>query len=101
MATASQIATPPSIAVGFLCQRSVFGTATKPKRRATARTSGVSISAKQKEAATARRVRGLKGITIQAKALLVFLRLILNDSFEYPVQAHLGTKTHEVANLRD
>ncbi len=63
MATESQIATPPSIAVGFLCQRSVFGTATKPKRRATARTSGVSISAKQKEAATARRVRGLKDMS--------------------------------------
>src|SRR5215510_7582118 len=62
MTTESQIATPPSIAVGFLCQRSVLGTATKPKRRATARTSGVSIRARQKEAATARRVRGLNGI---------------------------------------
>src|SRR5678815_2686869 len=64
MTTESQIAAPPSMAVGFLCQRSVLGTATKPKRRANARTSGVSISAKQKDAATARSVRGLKGISV-------------------------------------
>ena len=62
MTTESQNAVPPSIAVGFLCQRSVFGTATKPKRRAQARTKGVSTSAKQKEAATASSVRGLKDI---------------------------------------
>ena len=30
MTTESQIATPPSMAVGFLCQRSVLGSATKP-----------------------------------------------------------------------
>src|SRR5215210_7792444 len=64
MTTESQIATPPSIAVGFLCQRSILGTATKPKRRARARTSGVSTSARQNDAATARSVRGLKGILI-------------------------------------
>src|SRR6185295_9286630 len=62
MTTESQIATPPSIAVGFLCQRSVLGTATKPNRRAIARTRGVSMSARQNDAATARSVRGLKGI---------------------------------------
>src|SRR6185437_8243298 len=68
MTTESQIATPPSIAVGFLCQRSVFGAATKPKRRAAARTNGVSINAKQKEAATARGVRELKDIASHVKA---------------------------------
>jgi hypothetical protein len=63
--TESQIATPPSIAVGFLCQRSVFGCATKPKRRASARTKKVRISAKQKDIATARIVRGLNGIGVK------------------------------------
>jgi hypothetical protein len=62
MTTESQIATPPSMAVGFLCQRSIFGLATKPKRRANARTNGVSMSARQNDAATASSVRGLKGI---------------------------------------
>src|SRR5215213_4856149 len=63
--TESQIAAPPSMAVGFLCHRSVLGTAIKPKRRATALTRGVSISAKQRDAATARSVRGLNGIKAQ------------------------------------
>src|SRR5258706_15401058 len=35
---ATNIATPPSIAVGFLCQRSDFGFATKPDRNAKLRT---------------------------------------------------------------
>src|SRR5688500_16991395 len=64
MITESEIAAPPSIAVGFLCQRSVFGCATKPKRRASARTKKVRTSAKQKDVATARIVRGLKGIGV-------------------------------------
>ena len=61
---ASQIATPPSIAVGFLCQRSVFGFATMPERRARARTSGVSASAKLADTAAANRflkVNGMNG----------------------------------------
>src|SRR5215204_2876592 len=60
--TESQIAAPPSMAVGFLCQRSVLGTAIKPRRRANALTTGVSINAKQRDAAIARSVRGLNGI---------------------------------------
>src|ERR1043165_6391749 len=62
--TESQIAAPPSMAVGFLCQRSVLGTAINPKRRAKARTSGVSSSAKPNDAATAKRLRGLKGMSV-------------------------------------
>src|SRR4026208_1806087 len=64
MTTESQIAAPPSMAVGFLCQRSILGTATKPRRGAKARTKGVSTSAKQNDAATARSVRGLKGMSV-------------------------------------
>src|ERR1043166_4855673 len=44
-ATESQMLRPPSIAVGFLCQRSVFGFATTPIRRASARMRGVSATA--------------------------------------------------------
>jgi hypothetical protein len=43
--TARKMATPPSIAVGLRCQRSFFGMATLPKRRANARTIGVAIAA--------------------------------------------------------
>src|SRR5690348_17237705 len=64
MITESQIAAPPSIAVGFLCHRSVLGTAMKPKRRANARTKGVRTNASKNDAATARSVRGLKGIGV-------------------------------------
>src|SRR6476661_10717932 len=64
MMTVSHMTMPPSIAVGFLCQRSVFGTATMPLRRANARTRGVSNKAKTNEVATATatNIRGLKGI---------------------------------------
>src|SRR5438128_11862334 len=51
MTTASQMLTPPIIAVGFLCQRSVFGFATRPTRRANTRTTGVSASASTSETA--------------------------------------------------
>src|SRR6185437_2095637 len=43
--TANQMPSPPNIAVGFLCQRSVFGFATNPRLLASRRTSGVSASA--------------------------------------------------------
>src|SRR5438132_13746161 len=55
------MATPPIIAVGFLCQRSVFGFATNPQRRANARTSGVSISASANETAGGIRLDKLRG----------------------------------------
>src|SRR5215208_4777665 len=64
MTTVSQMAAPPSIAVGFLCHRSIFGTATMPMRRANARTSGVSIVARTNAAAKASSVRGLKDVVI-------------------------------------
>ena len=44
--TANQIATPPIIAVGFLCQRSLVGRATKPRRRDIARITGVRARAR-------------------------------------------------------
>src|SRR6185369_5689327 len=62
MTTENQMATPPNMAVGFLCQRSVLGLATTPKRRANALTSGVRTRARPKAAATGSSVRGLKGI---------------------------------------
>ena len=43
--TASQIATPPIIAVGFLCQRSVLGLATNPSCLAKTLTTGVKATA--------------------------------------------------------
>src|SRR5438034_9613949 len=43
------MATPPIIAVEFLCQRSVFGLATNPQRRANVRTNGVNKSASANE----------------------------------------------------
>src|SRR3982751_6042288 len=55
--------TPPSIAVGFLCQRSILGFATTPALRATARTKGVNRSASANDRATVMICRGLKGIT--------------------------------------
>src|SRR2546421_9094255 len=58
-----KIATPPSIAVGFLCQRSVFGRATTPQRRANARTIGVRISASANDATTGRRSESLSDIS--------------------------------------
>jgi len=39
------------MAVGRLCQRSVFGRATKPRRRASARTAGVSATANRNDTA--------------------------------------------------
>src|SRR5437762_2423615 len=42
--TATKMATPPSIAVGFLCHRSLLGLAITPRRRAAARTTGVRAS---------------------------------------------------------
>src|ERR1700752_4920804 len=46
---ANQIATPPIMAVGFLCQRSVLGLATNPQRVAKALTTGVSPAASAKD----------------------------------------------------
>jgi hypothetical protein len=63
MTTDNQIATPPSIAVAFLCQRSVFGFATTPNRRAKARTRGVRTKAKTNDAASASMLSGLDGIS--------------------------------------
>src|SRR4051794_40735517 len=56
---AMAMATPPSIAVGFECQRSLFGLATAPMRRAKAATSGVNASDAM-NAATAALTRGAK-----------------------------------------
>src|SRR5437773_269750 len=60
-ATASQMATPPIIAVEFLCQRSVFGLATNPQRRANIRTNGVNKSASANETAGGIRLDKLRG----------------------------------------
>jgi hypothetical protein len=49
MTTASHIATPPIIAVGFLCQRSVFGLAINPHLRAKTLTTGVKAAARAKD----------------------------------------------------
>jgi hypothetical protein len=51
--TARKSAMPPSIAVGLLCQRSLFGLATAPARRAIPRTRGVSMTAIKNETAGA------------------------------------------------
>src|SRR5678815_2217839 len=67
--TASHIAAPPSIAVGALCQRSVLGFATNPKRRAKVCTSGVRTSASRNELATGRSVRRLKDIFHQGQGI--------------------------------
>ena len=47
------IETPPIRAVGFVCQRSALGRATTPKRRASARTVTVRMTASENEAAMA------------------------------------------------
>src|SRR5436190_24015107 len=60
--TASQIATPPIIAVGRLCQRSVFGLATKPQRGARVRTTGVSAAANANDTIGATMFESLIGI---------------------------------------
>src|SRR5689334_14987534 len=95
MTTESQIATPPSIAVGFLCQRSVLGTATKPKRRANARTRGVSMSARQNDAATViTELNSLAGSTPSSQVVIDYF-------FENPIEAHLGAKADKLADLRN
>src|ERR1044072_6536498 len=124
MMTVSQIATPPSIAVGFLCQRSILGLAIKPKRRANARTSGVSMSARQNDAATASSVRGLKGIGVRklchkkaqkaqnhSLSFLCFLCLfvalfsatdvVVDDSFEDPINVHLSSEADKLSPSRN
>src|SRR6267143_489521 len=53
MTTDNHTAMPPSMAVGLLCQRSVFGLATMPYCLASARTSGVRASANKADAAKA------------------------------------------------
>src|SRR5438034_2867866 len=55
------MATPPIIAVEFLCQRSVFGLATNPQRRANIRTNGVNKSASANETAGGIRLDKLRG----------------------------------------
>ena len=45
-AVPTKIATPPSIAVGRLCQRSDFGLATKPRFTANVRTAKVEMTAR-------------------------------------------------------
>src|SRR6185436_15149925 len=60
--TAAQIATPPIIAVGRLCQRSVFGLATNPQRLARLRTTGVSAVARANDTIGARILEGFSGI---------------------------------------
>src|SRR5437868_8294116 len=60
--TASQIATPPIIAVGRLCQRSVFGLATNPQRRASRRTTGVKAAASANDTSGTNKYDGLTGI---------------------------------------
>ena len=60
--TASQIATPPIRAVGRLCQRSIFGFATNPHRRARLRTTGVSAAASANDTTGAAMFDGLTGI---------------------------------------
>ena len=63
MTTASQMATPPSMAVGFLCQRSVFGLATMPIAPGQQAAPRASAPAPElPTAATARRLSELNGI---------------------------------------
>ncbi len=45
------MATPPIMAVGIRCQRSAFGAATAPMRRARARTAGVAINERARASA--------------------------------------------------
>src|SRR6185436_15971711 len=62
MTTASQIATPPIIAVGFLCQRSVLGVAIKPHLRAKTLTTGVKAAARAKDTKGGIKLSGVPGI---------------------------------------
>jgi hypothetical protein len=62
MTTENPIATPPNMAVGCLCQRSILGLATTPNLRANILTTGVRVRAIISEAATASKVRGLNCI---------------------------------------
>src|SRR5437870_13502022 len=61
--TASQIATPPIIAVGRLCQRSVLGLATNPHRRARLRTTGVKAAARANDTSGTITYDGLIAVT--------------------------------------
>src|SRR5262245_52282278 len=92
--TESQIATPPNIAVGFLCQRSIFGLATIPKRRASILTTGVRTRARTKETATASRVCGLKGIVLtgnrQAKELSDQVQFCVKKTIRYEAAKQAG-----------
>jgi hypothetical protein len=62
MTTASQIATPPIIAVGFLCQRSVLGLAINPHLRAKTLTTGVKAAARAKDTKGGINLSGVTGI---------------------------------------
>src|SRR5271166_5482826 len=66
-ATTVKIAPLPSRAVGFLCQRSLLGRATTPRRRASARTTGVSTSVPANERTTGRRSMGFINMTYRAE----------------------------------
>src|SRR5947209_7464757 len=78
---------PPSIAVGFLCQRSIFGLATTPQRRASARTVGVNPSASANDSTTGRICIGPKGIADRrASSASVYLRRITKKSCEFKLQ---------------
>ena len=66
-ATTVKIAPPPSRAVGFLCQRSLLGRATTPRRRARARTTGVSTSVPANERTTGRRSMGFIKMSYRAE----------------------------------
>src|SRR3954453_10192427 len=57
--TAIQIPTPPIIAVGRLCQRSVFGLATNPQPRASAPTTGVNAAARANDTSAGIKFDGL------------------------------------------
>jgi hypothetical protein len=59
--------TPPIIAVVLLCQRSLFGLATKPQRRASARTTGVRASASAKDIAGGSKFETLRDTMLRIK----------------------------------
>ena len=54
---ATTIAGPPISVVGFLCQRSAFGFATRPARRAPYRATGVKTTEKRMPRPSVRRIR--------------------------------------------
>ena len=66
-ATTVKIAPPPSRAVGFLCQRSLLGCSTTPRRRARARTTGVSTSVPANERTTGKRSMGFIKMSYRAE----------------------------------